>query len=78
MGNLVRPEARAVCTMPTKVMSWLAIASNFSFRAFSSPLWLWACRMPQAMVPFFASLRAASSKPSAARAAGAFSSAGTH
>ena len=45
MGNFSRPDARAVWMMPTKVMSWLAMASNLIFRFSASPLVLWACRM---------------------------------
>ena len=72
------PDARAVWMIPTKVMSWLAMASNLIFRSSSLPLVLWACRMLHAMVPFLAWSIAAASKPSAARAAGAPASAGIH
>ena len=48
------PDARAVWMIPTKVMSWLAMASNLIFRSSSLPLVLWACRMLHAMVPFLA------------------------
>ena len=46
MGNFSSPEARAVWMMPTKVMSWLAMASNLIRRSRSLPLVLWAVRMP--------------------------------
>ena len=64
--------------MPTKVMSWLAMASNLSFSASGSPLVLWACKMFHAMVPVWAASTSGAKNPSAASAAGALSSAGTH
>ena len=49
------PDARAVWMMPTKVMSWLAMASKRILSASGSPEVLCACRMDQAMVPWRAS-----------------------
>src|SRR5699024_7911391 len=48
------------------------------FRFSGSPLVLWDCRIPHAMVPCWALAAASASKPSAARAAGAFPSAIIH
>jgi len=54
-GNFSIPDAFAVWTIPTNVISWDAIASNLSFKCSISPEVLWALKMEQAIVPFFAS-----------------------
>ena len=40
------PDALAVWTMPTNVMSWDAIASNLMRSWSMVSAWLWAFRMP--------------------------------
>ena len=64
------PEARAVWMMPTKVMSWLAMASKRILSASGSPDVLCAWRIEYAMVPRLASAGVCVIPRSAASAAG--------
>ncbi len=52
MGNSVSPEALAVCTIPTYVMSWEIIASKRMRMDPLSPPMLWADRIELARVFF--------------------------